>query len=105
MVEIYDNNTKIQSLYIMTVCPAKIEVKSSRQIPLQHQSTYLGDPESVSIEIPLLPFIPHLIKFSEIVIYEVKLVSLCSHSEVLLLSKVCFKKTVTHLLLYTIANV
>ena len=77
----------------MTVCPAYIKVKSSRQIPLQHQSTSLGDPESASIEIPLLPFIRHFIKFLEIFLYEVKLVPQCSHSEVLLLGKVCFKKT------------
>ena len=29
------------------------EVKSSWQIPLQHQNTYQGGPESASIEIPL----------------------------------------------------
>ena len=34
-----------------------------RQIPPQHQSTYLGGPESASIEIP--PFRPHFIKFQK----------------------------------------
>ena len=47
----------------------------------QHQSTYLGGPESVSIEIP--PFKPHFIKFSKTIFYEVNLVSQCSHFEVL----------------------
>ena len=33
------------------------------QIPPQHQSTYLGGPESASIEIP--PFRPYFIKFQK----------------------------------------
>ena len=38
-----------------------IKVRTLWQIPPQHQSTYLGGPESASIEIP--PFRPHSIKF------------------------------------------
>ena len=44
----------------------------------------LGGTESASIEI--LPFTPHFMKFSK-TFFEVKLVSQCSHLEVLLLSK------------------
>ena len=43
--------------------PIWIKVRSSWQIPLQHQSTYLGGPKSASIEIP--PFRPHFIKFQK----------------------------------------
>ena len=52
--------------------PTWIKVKKSWQIPL-YQSTYLGGPESASIEIP--PFRPQFTKFSKIVLYEVNLVS------------------------------
>ena len=45
--------------------PIWIKVRTSWQIPLQHQSIYLGGPESASIEIP--PFRPFLwSKFSKI---------------------------------------
>ena len=43
--------------------PIWIKVRSLWQIPPQHQSTYLGCPESASIEIP--PFRPHFIKFQK----------------------------------------
>ena len=48
-----------------TVWPQPIskKVRSWWQIPLQHQSTYLGGPESASIEIP--PFRLHIIKFQK----------------------------------------
>ena len=51
--------------YTDTVWPQPIlkKVRSWWQIPLQHQSTYLGGPESASIEIP--PFRPHFIKFQK----------------------------------------
>ena len=52
---------------------------------MQYQSTYLGGPESASIEIP--SFRPHFTKFKKTVYYEVNLVSQCSHLELLLLSK------------------
>ena len=52
----------------------------------QHQSIYLGGPESASIEIP--SFRPHFIKLSKTVFHEVHILVLqCSHLEVLLLSK------------------
>ena len=57
--------------------PNCIQVSGWWQIPPQNQSTYLGGPEYLSIEIP--PFRPHFIKFSKIVFYEVNLVSQCSH--------------------------
>ena len=71
----------------LTVWPQPIwkKVVTWWQIPPQHQSTYLGGPESASIEIP--PLRPHFIQFSKTVLYEVNLVSQCSHLEVLLLSK------------------
>ena len=65
--------------------PIWIKVKKSWQIPTHHQSTYLGGPESASIEIP--PFRHHFIKLSKTVFYEANLVSQCLHLEVLLLSK------------------
>ena len=65
--------------------PIWIKVRSWWQILPQHQSTYLGGPESASIEIP--PFRPHFIKFSKTVFYEVNLTSQRSHLEVLLISK------------------
>ena len=43
-------------------------------------SEYVGDPESVSIEIP--PFRLHFIKFLKTVFYAVNLVSQCSHLEI-----------------------
>ena len=43
--------------------PIWIKVRTLWQIPLQHQSTYLGGPESASIEIP--PFRTHFIKFQK----------------------------------------
>ena len=75
------------SYLLLTVWPEAILKKVSGwwQIPPQHQSTYLGGPESASIEIP--PFRPHFINFSKTVFYEVNLVSQCSYLEVLLLSK------------------
>ena len=50
---------------LATVWPEPIWIKVSGwwQIPSQHQSTYLGGPESASIEIP--PFRPHFIKFQK----------------------------------------
>ena len=51
------------SSYTVWPQPIWIKVRSSWQIPLQHQSTYLGGPESVSIKIP--PFRPHIIKFQK----------------------------------------
>ena len=65
--------------------PILIKVSGWWQIPPQHQTTYLGGPESASIEIP--SFRPHFIKFSKTVFYVVKLVSQCSHLEVHLLCK------------------
>ena len=48
-----------------TVWPQSIwiKVRTSWQIPPQHQSTCLGGPESASVEIP--PFRPHFIKFQK----------------------------------------
>ena len=51
----------------------------------ESKHTYLGGPESASIEIP--PFRPHFIKFSKSVFYQVNLVSQCSYLELHLLSK------------------
>ena len=64
-----------------TVWPEPIWTKVSGwwQIPPLHQRTYLGGPESASIDIP--PFRSHFIKFSKTVFYEVNLVSQCSHLE------------------------
>ena len=57
---------KILSNY-PTVWPEPIWKKVSDwwQIPPEHQSTYLGGPESASIEIT--PFRPHFVKFSKTV--------------------------------------
>ena len=64
-----------------------MKMKSSRQILLQHQSTYrLRGQESASIEIP--HFRPHFIKFSKTVAYEINFTSQHSHLEVLLLKKI-----------------
>ena len=52
---------RIRLLNIVWPQPIWIKVRSSWQIPPQHQSTYLGGPESASIEIPpFRPFLPYL---------------------------------------------
>ena len=55
---------KIGSMGTVWPEPILIKVSGWWQIPPpQHQSTYLGGPESASIEIP--PFRPHFIKFQK----------------------------------------
>ena len=56
-----------------------------RRILPQHKITYLGGPESASIETSL-----H--KFLKTIFYEINLVSQSLHLEVLLLELVCCKK-------------
>ena len=67
------NKLQILSVIYLSITvwpqPIWIKVRTWWQIPPQHQSTYLGGPESASIEIP--PFRPFLwSKFSKIKIFK-----------------------------------
>ena len=72
---------------IFTVWPEPnlIKVSGWWQMPPQHQSAYIGKPESASIEIP--PFQTSLHKIFKNWFLLSKSCSQCSHLEVLLLSK------------------
>ena len=73
--------TVIVRKYCCTVWPEPIWIKVSGwwQIPPQHQSAYLGGPESASIEIP--SFRPHFIKNSFWKFYEARAGEISIHAD------------------------
>ena len=57
------NNSKNKTSFTVWPQPILSKVSGWWQIPPQHQRTYLGGPESASIEIT--PFRPHFIRFQK----------------------------------------